>query len=113
MEYSPLAWRGAAPTHLAKLDSVQARALGIIGKTIALQSLHALRTVAAAAYLFKLRNTTPAARLRSMLPLPYTPHNVVRTRRQERIVCQHPWQVCHQLQRNCPMELPKAFVTVQ
>ena len=109
MDYSRLVWRGAAPTHLAKLDSVQARALRIFGKTTALQTLHARRTVAATAYLFKLRYLTPAARLRSMLPLPFTPPNVVGTRGQERTACQHPWQLRHQLQRNCPNYLKRSF----
>ena len=109
MEYSPLVWLGAVPTQLAKLNSVQARALCIIGKTTALQTLHARRTVAATAYLFKLRYTTPAARLHSMLPSPHTPPNVVRTRGQERIACQNPWQLCHQLQRNCPNYLKRSF----
>ena len=55
MEYSPLMWVGAAPTHLNKLDRVQLRALKIIGPTSALQTLHASRTVAAATYMYKLR----------------------------------------------------------
>ena len=96
-------------TWLVKLDAVQARALRIIGKTTALQTLHAHRTVAATAYLLKLRYTIPAARVRSLLPLPFTPPNVVRARGQERTAYQHPWQLCHQLQRNCPNYLKRSF----
>ena len=79
MEYSPLVWLGAAPTHLNKLDRVQLRALKIIGLTSALQTLHASRTVAAATYMYKLTFSELAPRLRCLLPPPMLPHDTLRT----------------------------------
>ena len=51
LEYSPLVWSGAAPTHLSSLDKVH-RALKIIGGETVLQSLRLRRTVSALSYLF-------------------------------------------------------------
>ena len=54
MEYAPLVWMGAAPTHLSHLDRVQHRALRLLGPNVVLQSLAARRSVYALTYLYKL-----------------------------------------------------------
>ena len=51
LEYAPLAWMGAAKSHLDRLDRIQRSALHILGPGILLQSLRIRRTVAALAYL--------------------------------------------------------------
>ena len=76
LEYAPLAWMGAAPTHLEKLDAVQHAAERLIGdNNLALDSLVHRRYVAALTYLYKLQGwpSCPAALLAMIppcLPLP-------------------------------------------
>ena len=50
LEYASLVWMGAAPSHLSRLDSIQRRALRIIGPETELQSLSLRRYVAALTY---------------------------------------------------------------
>ena len=109
MEYSPLVWLGAAPTHLNKLDRVQLRALKIIGPTSALQTLHARRTVAAATYMYKLKFSELAPRLRCLLPPPTLPPDTLRTRRQVSRTRRHPHQLTNPLSRDSPNYLKRSF----
>ena len=102
MEYSPLVWLGAAPTHLNKLDRVQLRALKIIGPTSALQTLHARRIVAAATYMYKLKYSELAPRLRCLLPPPMLPPDTLRTRRQVSRTHRHPHQLTNPPSRDSP-----------
>eukprot|EP00117_Sycon_ciliatum_P006102 scpid100558/ scgid9781/ len=44
LESAPLVWMSAAPTHLARLDRIQLKAMAIIGPDVLLQSLAARRT---------------------------------------------------------------------
>ena len=57
MEYAPLGWGSAAPTHLKLLDKLQNRAQKHIGEHLPLQGLGHRRNVAASSYLQKLRPT--------------------------------------------------------
>jgi len=57
MEYAPLIWMGAAPSHLARLDRVQHRAAKLIGPGVVLPSLRVRREVAALSYIYKLHFT--------------------------------------------------------
>ena len=107
MEYSPLVWLGAA--HLNKLDRVQLRALKIIGPTSALQTLHARRTVAAATYIYKLKFSELAPRLRCLIPLPMLPPDTLRTRRQVSRTRRHPHQLTNPLSRDSPNYLKRSF----
>ena len=109
MEYSPLVWLGAAPTHLNKLDRVQLRALKIIGPTSALQTLHARRTVAAATYMYKLKFSELAPRLRCLLLPPMLPPDTLRTRRQVSRTHRHPHQLTNPLSRDSPNYLKRSF----
>ena len=68
MEYCPLAWMGAAETHLQQLNRVQRRALHIIGASTWLPSLTHRRLVAACTFLYKLFYLPPLSPLRSLLP---------------------------------------------
>ena len=68
MEYCPLAWMGAAETHLQQLNRVQRRALHIIGAGTWLPSLTHRRLVAACTLLYKLFYLPPLSPLRSLLP---------------------------------------------
>ena len=45
LKYAPLVWMSAAPTHLARLDRIQRKAMAIIGPDVLLQSLVARRTL--------------------------------------------------------------------
>ena len=107
MEYSPLVWLGAA--HLNKLDRVQLRALKIIGPTSALQTLHARRTVAAATYMYKLKFSELAPRLRCLIPLPMLPPDTLRTRRQVSLTRRHPHQLTNPLSRDSSNYLKRSF----
>ena len=68
MEYCPLAWMGAAHTHLHQLARVQRRALHIIGEGTWLPSLTHRRMIAACTFLYKLFYAPPLSALRSLLP---------------------------------------------
>ena len=68
MEYCPLAWMGAAETHLQQLNRVQRRTLHIIGASTWLPSLTHRQLVAACTFLYKLFYLPPLSPLRSLLP---------------------------------------------
>ena len=75
MEVSSLAWLGAAPTHLNKLDAVQSRAIKIIGiseKAAAndfnIQSLRHRRNVAASTLMYKMHTPACPEKLKELCP---------------------------------------------
>ena len=103
-----VAWRGPH-THLNKLDRVQLRALKIIGSTSALQTLHARRTVAAATYMYKLKFSELAPRLRCLLPPPMLPPDTLRTRRQVSRARHHPHLLTNPLSLDSPNYLKCSF----
>ena len=71
MEYSPLAWMGAAPTTLKKLDTIQDKAARLIGTTSTnIQSLHHRRSVAAVCTIYKMHCRNSPKILRQHLPNP-------------------------------------------
>ena len=73
LEYAPLAWMGAAKSHLDRLDGIQRSTLHILGPGILLPSLRIGRPMAALAYLYKLHYTTGPPQLQAMVPPPATP----------------------------------------
>ncbi|KAI8485838.1 hypothetical protein Bbelb_363900 [Branchiostoma belcheri] len=86
MEYASLCWMSAPATSLGLLDSVQRRALKIIGTneqearlTLNIPSLQHRRQVAAAALLYKMHTDTCPAGLKTMLTKPYTFRRTTRT----------------------------------
>ena len=85
MEYSSLAWMGAAPTHLGKLDSVQSRAFKIIGvseedaaNNLNIQSLQHRRNVASASLMFKMHTSSCPEKLKELCPPPPTRSRITR-----------------------------------
>lgn len=68
MECSPLTWMGAAPTHLARLDSIQRTASRAIGPGRKLDSLTHRRAAAGLTYLYKLHCDSTHPMLRKMVP---------------------------------------------
>ena len=70
LEYCPLVWLGASATSLGQLDSIQRRALNIIGPGAYLPSLPIRRQVSALAYLYKLHCIPGPPLLLQMLPVP-------------------------------------------
>ena len=75
MEYSSLAWMGAASTHLNKLDSVQARAIEIIGVSeeaastdFNIKTLKHRRNVASATLMYKMRTDYCPEKLIELCP---------------------------------------------
>ena len=92
LEYAPLVWMGAAPTHLQRLDQVQHRALNVIGGNTVLQSLHFRRVVSGLMYLYKLQCIPGPPMLLNMVPPLAHPVTEPRTRRQsaERHILQLP-----------------------
>ena len=108
LEYSPLVWSGAAPTHLSSLDKVQHRALKIIGSDTVLQSLRLRRTVSALSYLYKLQCIAGPPQLRQLVP-PLAPVLIApRTRRESmphhahQLVNELPAATCDTLRRSFP-----------
>ena len=75
MEVASLAWMGAAPSHLSKLDSVQSRAIKIIGvdKETAAQELNIYplqhrRDVAASTLMYKMHTPSCPDKLKELRP---------------------------------------------
>ena len=78
MEYSSLAWMGAAPTHLKKLDSVQERAIKVIGvseeaaaTSLNIKPLQHRRNVASATLMYKMRTDSCPEKLKELVPPPF------------------------------------------
>ncbi|XP_071823189.1 uncharacterized protein [Apostichopus japonicus] len=78
MEYASLSWMSASPTTLGLLDSIQKKALRIIGTSeekvrteLNISSLHQRRQVAAATVLYKMHTNSCPPDLKAMLPQPF------------------------------------------
>ena len=107
LEYAPLAWLGAAQTHLVRLDRVQQKAMKLIGPGTLLQSLSLRRMVAATTYLYKLHYTTDPPQLTQLLPHAAAPHPNPYTRLQ--LKAHHQFQLLNPLPRNAPDYLQRSF----
>ena len=97
MEYCPLVWNGAAPSHLARLDRVQKRALSLIGPGAVVDSLALRRTISGLCVLFKLMCGARLPCMAELLPPPADYANP-RTRRQLQAAHGH----CFQLKQTLP-----------
>ena len=93
MEVSSLAWMGAAPTHLSKLDSIQTRALKIIGvsedtaaKELNIHPLQHRRNVAASTLMYKMHTSSCPEKLKDLRP---SKHQRRRTTRLNSVIQQH------------------------
>ena len=102
MEYAPLVWMGAAPSHLALLDKVQACALKTIGPDTILQTLQHRRTVSALCYMYKLLCCDPPPQLASIVPAPRPALQTPVTRAQHVLSDAHPFQLSLDLPVRCP-----------
>ena len=86
MEYASLSWMSASPTTLGLLDSIQRKALRVIGvdeeearSKLNITTLHQRRQVAAATVLYKMHTNICPIDLQALLPQPYTVRRVTRT----------------------------------
>ena len=86
MEYASLAWMSASPTTLGLLDSIQRKALRVIGvdeheatSELNISTLHQRRQVAAATVLYKMHTSLCPTDLRSLLPQPYVVRRATRS----------------------------------
>ena len=110
LEYAPLVWMGAAPTHLARLDRVQRRAMAIIGPQTLLQSLSHRRTVAGLTFMYKLHYVAGPPQLTSLLPQPAAvPPASPRTRTQIARTQRHPLQLLPDLSHTAPDYATRSF----
>ena len=109
LEYAPLVWMGAAPSHLARLDSVQRRALRIIGPRTELQSLSLRRYVAALTYTYKLHFITGPTQLLAVLAPRLEPRDATRTRNDLRMAAGHSYQLRNPLLRQAPDTILRSF----
>ena len=85
MEYACLSWMSASPTVLNQLDSIQQKALRIIGvdqvtacRELAITSLQHRREVAAVTVLYKMHTSHCPRDLQALLPNPYTSRRTTR-----------------------------------
>ena len=86
MEYASLSWLSTSPTTLGLLDSIQRKALHIIGvdedearTELNISSLHKRRQVAAATVLYKMHTSVCPPDLRALLPQPYDVRRTTRS----------------------------------
>ena len=86
MEYASFSWINASATHLNQLDSIQRKALQIIGideasacKQLTIPSLSHRRHVAAATVMYKMHTDNCPVELQSLLPPPYERRRVTRS----------------------------------
>ena len=93
MEYSPLAWGGAAPHHLSQLDKIQRRALALIGPGVVVDSLALRRTISGVCFIYKLMCGPRVPCLQTLLPPRSTHDPLPRTRQQFRIANGHSFQL--------------------
>ena len=98
LEYAPLVRMGAAPSHLARPDSIQRRALRIISPGTELQSLSLRRYVAVLTYTYKLHLLTGPiptrpTQLLAVLPPRLEPRDATRTRNDIRTATGHSYQL--------------------
>ena len=69
MEYACLVWMNASQTTLSQLDSIQRKALTIIGvATLAINSLHHMRQVAASTMQYRMHTNHSPSGLKALLP---------------------------------------------
>jgi len=111
MEYCSLAWMGAAPTQLRRLDRIQGRALRMIGDGCWLESLQHRRNVAACTFLYKLLTLPDDSPLKTMLPPPplRRPASTQPTRSSHRQQQLHHLQLATTLQRTDRDSLARSF----
>ena len=109
LEYAPLVWMGAAPSHLSRLDSIQRRALRIIGPGTELQSLSLRRYVAALTYTYKLHFITGPTQLLAVLPPRLEPRDATRTRNDLRMAAGHSYQLRNPLPRQAADTILRSF----
>ena len=107
MEYCPLVWNGAAPSHLARLDRVQKRALSLIGPGAVVGSLALRRTISGLCVLFKLMCGARLPCMAELLPPPADYANP-RTRRQLQAAHGH----CFQLKQDSTFPLAQHHPTI-
>ena len=88
MEYASLCWMNASTTALGLLDSIQRKALRVIGvneedaqSQLNIPSLQHRRRVAAATVLYKMQTNLCPSDMKSMLPQPYVIRRSTRTSR--------------------------------
>ena len=107
LEYCPLVWLGAPPSHLAKLDQIQWRAIHIIGSWLPSRSLR--RTVASLAYLYKLFCLDADSPLKKILPpgAQRRPQDIQPTRVSAQPT--HPHQLSTNLPARTRNSCPRAF----
>ena len=86
MEYASLVWMKASPTALGLLDSIQRKALRIIGTSeheakteLNISSLHERRQVAAATVLYKMHTSLCPPDLKALLPQPFVVRRATRS----------------------------------
>ena len=104
MEYCPLVWSGAAPSHLARLDKVQKRALALMGPGTITDSLALRRAVSGLSLLYKLMCGPRLPCMAELLPAVADPSNP-RTRQQFQVARGH----CFQLMQSLP---PRSHNTI-
>lgn len=109
MEYAPLVWMGAPPSHIQRLDRVQRRALQIIGPGAILPSLAVRRSVAALSCIYKLHYIAGPPQLRSVLPPPRDHPANPKTRSQRRSATGHAHQLQECLPPSAPFVLTRSF----
>jgi len=109
MEYAPLVWMGAAPSHLSRLDRVQERAASIIGPDVQLPSLGTRRLVAGLSYLYKLQTLERPGQLKNIIPPFAVPPANPRTRAERKAAGGHRYQLSAVLPVRAPDMLRRAF----
>ena len=92
MEYSPLAWGGAAPHALSQMDKIQRRELALIGPGVVVDSLALRRTISGICFIYKLMCGLCVPCLQTLLPPRSTHDPLPRTRQQVRIANGHSFQ---------------------
>ena len=108
-EYAPLVWMGADPSHIARLDNIQRRALRINGPGTELQSLSLQRYVDALTYTYKLHFITGSTQLLAVLPPRLEPRDATRTRNDLRMAAGHSFQLRNPLPRQAPDTILNSF----
>ena len=110
MEYCPIVWMGAAPSHLARLDRVQARAIHAIAPMCWLPSLALRRMVAALCLLYKMHCPDAHPLLQRMLPPQQPQHRTVHSIRSTFQRCNaHAHQLANELPVRSRNNLCRAY----
>lgn len=111
LEYACLVWMGAAPVHLSRLDSVQRRALKVVGSQVVTESLEFRRTISALCYLFKLQCLSGPPQLLRMVPprAHFHPSECPRTRLQLAVCDRHAVQLRNVLPACTPNSVLRSF----